>query len=128
MNPNPTHYTRLGGEHAVRRLVERFYELMDSLPEAHEIRQLHPQQLSGSREKLFKFLSGWLGGPPLYTDEYGHPRLRQRHFPFPISEQERDQWLLCMDQALDGMAVEPDLLQTLKAAFAKTADHMRNQH
>ena len=77
-------YERLGGEQAVRRLVDRFYDLMDTLPEAAGIRALHPEDLTDSREKLFMFLSGWLGGPPLYQMQYGHPRLRARHLPFPI--------------------------------------------
>ena len=123
----PTPYERLGGDAAVRRLVDRFYELMDTLPEAWEIRRLHPQDLSGSADKLYKFLSGWLGGPPLYWDEYGHPMLRRRHLPFPIAEAERDQWLMCMSQALDEQVEDEALRAALKDAFFKTADHMRNR-
>ena len=96
-----TPYERLGGEQGVRRLVDRFYDLMDTLPEAKIIRDLHPKELTGSRDKLFKFLSGWLGGPPLYMQEYGHPRLRARHLPFAIGSAERDAWLLCMERALN---------------------------
>ena len=79
MAPDPdTPYGQLGGEDIVRKLVHRFYELMDTLPEAWDVRQMHPEDLSGSEEKLFKYLSGWLGGPPLYEQEFGHPRLRAR--------------------------------------------------
>jgi len=123
----PTPYERLGGDAAVRHLVDRFYELMDTLPETYEIRRLHPQDLSGSADKLYKFLSGWLGGPPLYWDEYGHPMLRRRHLPFPIGEAERDQWLLCMNQALDEQVADAELREALKRAFFGTADHMRNR-
>ena len=123
----PTPYEQLGGDAAVRRLVDRFYELMDTLPEAWEIRRLHPQDLSGSADKLYKFLSGWLGGPPLYWDEYGHPMLRRRHLPFPIAENERDQWLACMNQALDEQVTDEALRDALKDAFFKTADRMRNR-
>lgn len=123
----PTPYERLGGDTAVRRLVDRFYALMDTLPETYEIRRLHPQDLSGSADKLYKFLSGWLGGPPLYWDEYGHPMLRRRHLPFPIGEAERDQWLLCMNQALDEQVADRELREALKRAFFGTADHMRNR-
>ena len=123
----PVPYERLGGEAALRRLVDRFYELMDTLPEAWEIRKLHPQDLTGSGDKLFKFLSGWLGGPPLYWEEYGHPRLRARHLPFPIAERERDQWLHCMYAALDEQVQDAELREGLKRAFAQTADHMRNR-
>lgn len=122
---NP-HYDRLGGEDMLRKLVNRFYELMDQLPEARTIRQLHAPELHDAREKLFMFLSGWLGGPPLYINHYGHPRLRQRHMPFTIGETERDQWMLCMNQAMDELGIETALKQELSAAFFKTADFMRN--
>src|SRR3569832_2324962 len=91
-----TVYERLGGEAGLRRLVDRFYDLMDSLPEAERIRALHPTDLTSSREKLYLFLSGWLGGPSLYIARYGHPRLRARHLPIPIGEAEGEAWLLCM--------------------------------
>ena len=122
-----TPYERLGGEAAVRKLVDRFYDLMDALPEARGIRELHPPDLAGSRDKLFKFLSGWLGGPPLYVEEYGHPRLRARHLPFPIGEAERDAWLTCMAQALSEMKMEGLLRDHLLQSLYKTADHMRNR-
>ncbi|NIS29878.1 MAG: group II truncated hemoglobin, partial [Actinobacteria bacterium] len=99
-----------GGEAGVRRLVDRFYDLMDTLPEAAEVRALHPRSLHVSREKLFQFLSGWLGGPPLYVERYGHPRLRRRHFPFTIGEREAEQWMLCMRRAIDE-TVENEPLQ-----------------
>ncbi len=122
-----TPYEHLGGETGVRTLVDRFYDLMESLPEAEEIRALHPEMLSSSRDKLFKFLSGWLGGPPLYMQEYGHPMLRARHLPFPISESERDAWMLCMTRALEGADIDSLLRQQLLASFLRTADHMRNR-
>ena len=122
-----THYQRIGGEEKVRALVQRFYQLMDELPEAYGIRKLHAADLQSAREKLFKFLSGWMGGPQLYTEQYGHPMLRRRHLPFPIGEAERDQWLLCMNAALDEVVADLALRQELAAAFAKVADHMRNR-
>jgi hemoglobin len=117
----------MGGETAVRALVERFYDLMDSLPEAGDIRSLHAKSLKGSRQKLFMFLSGWLGGPPLYEETHGHPRLRARHLPFPIGIRERDQWMYCMKKALYHIDIEDKLREELMAAFWKTADHMRNK-
>ncbi len=126
-SPQATPYELLGGAAGVRALVDRFYDLMDSLPEAWEIRRLHAEDLSGARDKLFKFLSGWLGGPPLYVQEYGHPMLRRRHLPFPIGQRERDQWLLCMGQALDELGVTGPLRDHLDQAFFRTADHMRNR-
>lgn len=125
--PIASHYNMLGGEAGVRRLVDRFYDLMDELPEAWELRKLHPQDLQGSRDKLFKFLSGWLGGPGLYEAEYGHPRLRMRHMPFPVDMLARDQWLLCMNIALDEQVEDELLKMQLKSSFANTADHMRNR-
>lgn len=122
-----TPYERLGGEAAVRELVDRFYDWMDQLPETAAVRAMHPRDLSGSREKLFLFLSGWFGGPPLYMNRYGHPRLRARHLPFSIGVAERDQWLMCMEKAMDDMAVEPALRAELTGAFAQMADHMRNR-
>lgn len=127
MNPDLSHYARLGGEQAVRRLVDRFYDLMETLPEARKIRDLHPADMAGSRDKLFKFLSGWLGGPSLYIEEYGHPRLRARHLPFPIGEAERDAWMACMRQALAELDIDPMLRQQLLQSLSNTADHMRNR-
>ena len=129
VNEELTPYQRLGGEASVRKLVDRFYELMDSLPQAQQIRAMHPQDLSLSADKLFKFLSGWLGGPQLYTEEYGHPRLRMRHTPFPVDEAARDAWMLCMKKALNEMDVNDELLkQQLLHSLFKTADFMRNQN
>lgn len=122
-----TPYQHMGGEATVRVLVDRFYDLMDTLPEAWEIRKLHPQDLSGSRDKLFKFLSGWLGGPPLYVQEHGHPMLRRRHLPFPIDTRARDQWMFCMNQALDEQPMDSRVREAVRDAFASLADHMRNQ-
>lgn len=122
-----TPYERIGGEDAVRELVGRFYDLMDSLPETQGIRGLHARDLRSSREKLFLFLSGWLGGPQLYVERFGHPRLRQRHFPFPIASKERDQWMLCMTRALEETVEDAALKRELQGAFARLADHMRNR-
>ena len=122
-----THYERIGGEEKVRALVQRFYQLMDELPEAYGIRKLHAENLQGAEDKLYKFLTGWMGGPQLYVEQYGHPLLRQRHFPFAIGNAERDQWMLCMNQALSEVVEDAALRQELSAAFAKVADHMRNQ-
>ena len=122
-----THFEAIGGEEAVRKLVDRFYDLMDASPEAAEIRALHPEDLAGSREKLFMFLVGWMGGPPLYVTRFGHPRLRARHIRFPIGVKERDQWMWCMRRALSETEVPQPLAQSLEQAFANLADFMRNQ-
>ena len=120
-------YQQIGGDEGVRRLVERFYDAMDSLPDAAPVRALHAQSLRGSREKLYLFLSGWLGGPDLYQQKYGHPMLRRRHLPFPIGRAERDQWLLCMERALEETVSDERLRTHLRQAFFQVADHMRNR-
>ncbi|MBL8447668.1 MAG: group II truncated hemoglobin [Zoogloeaceae bacterium] len=122
-----TPYALIGGEPAVRRLVHRFYELMDTLPEAWTIRQLHPESLSGSEEKLFEYLSGWLGGPPLFESRHGHPRLRARHLAFPIASRERDEWMLCMRQACTEVIQDVALRDRILQALDGLADHMRNR-
>lgn len=122
-----TPYERIGGAEAVRRLVHRFYDLMDELPQARTVRELHGESLSGSEDKLFKFLSGWLGGPQLFIEEYGDPVLRRRHMPFSIGDAERDQWMICMNQALSETVEDGNLRLELSTALAKVADHMRNR-
>lgn len=122
-----THYDQIGGAERVRELTNRFYDLMDEMPEAYELRKMHGPDLEPMKEKLYEFLSGWLGGPQLYIEKYGHPRLRARHLPFPINIEMRDQWLLCMETAMDDMGIDGPLRTQLSQAFAKTGDHMRNQ-
>jgi hemoglobin len=125
--PERPPYELIGGEAALRRLIDRFYDLMDETPECYVVRKLHPQDLSGSREKLFMFLSGWLGGPPLYMQKHGHPMLRARHLPFAIGLAERDAWLGCMKQAMEECELEPELRKWLLQALSGTADWMRNR-
>lgn len=122
-----TPYNLIGGEKAVQSLVDRFYFLMDSLPEAASLRDIHSPDLTIAKEKLFKFLSGWLGGPDLFIREYGHPRLRQRHFPFAIGLAERDQWMLCMDKALQELPMDARLREYLSQSLYQLATHMINQ-
>lgn len=122
-----TPYDLIGGEAGVRQLVDRFYDYMDSEPEAVEIRAMHARSLRASREKLFLFLTGWLGGPDLYVQKHGHPMLRRRHLPFAIGIQERDQWMHCMRMALADMPIADELREKLEQAFMATADHMRNR-
>lgn len=126
-NPEITPYDLIGGERAVHALVTHFYDEMDANPDYYGIRKLHPGSLEQSREKLFLFLCGWLGGPQRYVEAFGHPRLRARHLPFPIGLSERDQWLACMQSAMEQSVVEPTLRARLMASFASTADWMRNR-
>ncbi len=122
-----TLFEQIGGETVIRQLVDRFYDLMDSQPEAAGIRALHPADLAESRDKLYWFLVGWSGGPPMYIERFGHPRLRARHLPFPIGESERDQWLWCMNQALEETITDGLARTQLSRNFMQLADFMRNK-
>ena len=127
-----TFYQLLGGENGgtekIRNLVETFYDIMSTDPQAAPILALHPTDLTSSREKLFMFLTGWAGGPQLYIERYGHPRLRQRHITFSIGEAERDQWMACMIKAMHRMNLEEKLMQKLAEQLYGVADFMRNRH
>ncbi len=122
-----TPYELLGGSAGVRALVDRFYDLMDLEPVYAQLRAIHPSSLDGSRDKLYWFLSGWLGGPDLYQQRFGHPRLRMRHFPYAIGLRERDQWLACMARAMSELQLPQPLAESLQQAFFGTADWMRNR-
>ncbi len=126
-NAESTPYAQLGGEAGVRALVDRFYDTMQLEARFAELRAMHPGDLGGSRDKLHWFLCGWLGGPALYEQRFGHPRLRMRHFPYAIGTRERDAWIDCMRQAMDESGLAADLQARLLAAFTGTADWMRNQ-
>jgi len=123
----PSAFVLMGGEARVRALVDRFYDLMALDERFAALRSLHPVHLDASRDKLFWFLCGWMGGPDHYIQRFGHPRLRARHLPFPIASVERDQWLVCMAQAMVDIEVPQPLYDRLLQAFANTADWMRNR-
>ena len=120
-------YDMIGGAGKLRELVDRFYDLMDLEPQFSVIRALHPTTLDGSRDKFYWFLSGWSGGPDLYIEQFGHPRLRARHLPYAIASPERDQWLRCMALAMQDVGLDETLQQRLMASFYQTADWMRNK-
>ena len=122
-----TPFARLGGEAGVRRLIDRFYDLMDIEPAYAELRALHPTPLDGSRDKLYWFLCGWLGGPNHYIERFGHPMLRARHLPYAIGNRERDQWMACMGQSMLEVDAPPELVSGLTQALQGTADWMRNR-
>ena len=121
-----TAFEWVGGEGAVRALVDRFYDLMELEPAYAQLRAAHDPSLDGARDKLFWFLCGWLGGPDHYIERFGHPRLKARHMPFRIGIAERYQWLACMTQAMEECELDPALRDRLAESFAGTADWMRN--
>ncbi|MFN5512505.1 MAG: group II truncated hemoglobin [Burkholderiales bacterium] len=117
----------MGGEAGVRALVDSFYDRMSLDERFADILALHPVPLDGSRDKLYWFLCGWMGGPDLYIERFGHPRLRARHLPYPIASRERDQWLLCMAEAMADVNLPQPLFDRLLESFSSTADWMRNR-
>ncbi len=125
--PFETPFAWIGGESQVHALVDRFYDLMDLEPGYAALRAAHGTELANAREKLKMFLTGWMGGPQRYTEQFGHPRLRMRHMPFSIGIAERDQWVACMDQAMQETAIDDALRTRLKESFMQTADWMRNR-
>ena len=127
MEQTTTTYEKIGGEATVGKLCDRFYELMNTIPQFAELRAMHPEDLQGSRDKLFMFLSGWMGGPDLFVEKFGHPRLRGRHMPFAIGIQERDQWVACMALAMEDVGLGEDIRKVLLSNFFNTADFMRNK-
>ena len=127
MSERKSLYDSIGGIEKVDELVDRFYDLMVLEPSLTELRATHPQDISGSREKLKFFLTGWMGGPDIYSPKYGHPMLRARHLPYKIGLKERNQWLTCMYQALEDCGIDGAVAKQLEESFFNTADWMRNQ-
>lgn len=127
LDTSKTLFELLGGEPAVRALVDRFYDLMDMEPDFKVLRAAHGPSLDQARDKLFWFLCGYFGGPNHYIERFGHPRLRARHLPFSIGEVERDQWVACMGRAMQDEGVPPELLERILHAFFGVADWMRNR-
>lgn len=121
-----TPFERIGGQATVDRIIDNFYDRMETLPEAAIIRRLHPQDLASTRAILKKYLAQWLGGPPAYSEERGHPRLRARHLPFRIGDAERDAWMFCMRGAMDEVVADREAREWILQQLSKLADWMRN--
>lgn len=126
MSEPQTPYQILGNE-GIRELTDAFYDLMDTLPEAADVRAMHADNLEPMKEKLAEYLTGWMGGPPLYADKYGTVCMTSPHEPFHIGPKERDQWLLCMDKALERIDAAPVLVDMLKVPMFRIADAVRNK-
>jgi hemoglobin len=122
-----TPYEMMGGEAAVRRLVERFYDIMDSAPEIQNLRAMHATDLAPMRQLLFEFLSGWLGGPALYFQRTEHRCIRSAHHGFAISEAERDQWMDCMRRAMDDCDVAQNVRALIDGPLARMCESFRNR-
>jgi len=122
-----TPYELLGGAEPLRRLVDRFYDVMDSAPEARELRAMHGADLGPMRDKLYEFMSGWLGGPPLYSQRTGSVCITRAHAPFPIDAAARDQWLWCMQRAMDDIGAPAPMREMVAKPLERMADFLRNR-
>jgi hemoglobin len=120
-----TPFVEIGGLDQVRNLVDEFYDILEE--ESPDLRAMLPKSTAGSRLKLYEFLSGWLGGPQLYQEKRGHPRLRMRHFPFSIGDAEAKEWMRCMEQAMRQCDLPQQLQTFLTERFLESALHLRNQ-
>ena len=127
MSESKSLYESIGGIDKIDELVDRFYDLMALESGLSYLRDMNPQDLTGSREKLKFFLTGWMGGPDIYSQKYGHPMLRARHLPYKIGNKERNQWLICMYQAMEDCGIDGAAAKQLEESFLNTADWMRNQ-
>jgi len=119
-----TLFEALGGEPVIRRIVDAFYDRIDK---STVFRSMFPADLAETRTKTFEFLVGWTGGPQLYMEKYGHPRLRMRHMPFPIGTVERNEWMRCMSEAVTEVGVDPKAGRAFFDSLWKTADFLRNK-
>lgn len=126
--PEKTPYEIIGGEAGTRAIANRFYDIMASDEYAKPLYDMHPLPLDRIRQVFFEFLSGWLGGPNLFTEKHGQPMLRKRHMPFNINKDLRDQWMYCMNKTLDIEVDNPLLREGLKQSFGQLATHMINEH
>lgn len=122
-----TPYEMMGGEAAVRGLVDRFYDIMDSAPEARDLRRMHAVDLSPMRQLLFEFLSGWLGGPPLYFQKAEHRCVRSAHRGFSIGEAEINQWMACMRRAMEDRGIEKEVRTLLDKPLLRMCETFRNR-
>jgi hemoglobin len=123
MSTSSTPYDRLGPEN-LKLLVERFYDLVFDNP---DIAHLFKTDKDIIKEKQRLFLTQFLGGPPLYSEQFGHPRLRARHMPHPISQEHAVAWLSCMSAAISSLPIDQDFKDDLFKRFVPTAMFMVNK-
>lgn len=122
-----TPYEMIGGEAMVRRIVDRFYQIMDECPEAADIRAMHAKDLGPISDRLFEFLSGWLGGPPLYFQRPGHKCIMSAHRPYAIGAPEREQWMMCIRRAMEDCGVDPKVRTLLDRPFMRMCEAFSNR-
>ncbi len=120
---NLTPFEAIGGQEMVEKLVEAFYPRVQAHP---ELAPIFPDDLTETKRKQKQFLSQFLGGPPLYAEEHGHPMLRARHMPFPITRHRAEAWLSCMREAMDEVNLESPYKEQIYSRLTMTAYHMVN--
>lgn len=127
--PRQSLYSQIGGETGVKQLVETFYDLIEQHPEGHAVNLLHLRGhgVAHSRVEQFNFLSGFLGGPNLYAEKYGHSNVRFMHEHVEINAAAKDSWLACMGMAIDEVGYAPELKKELMRNFTVVADLLVNR-
>lgn len=120
-----TPYEEIGGDATVRAISETFYDIIER--ESSVLRAMLPADTTGSRRKLYQFLSGWTGGPPLYWEEHGHPRLRMRHAPFPIDAGAAEEWARVMRVAIDSVEMPERAAAFLSQQLSAAATTLVNR-
>ncbi|WP_246042397.1 globin [Cohnella pontilimi] len=123
MYSNETLFDAIGGESAVRELVEKFYPKVQANP---LLSPLFPEDIQPVMDKQFLFLTQFFGGPPLYSEKYGHPMMRGRHLPFPVTPKRAAAWLSCMSQALAETNISEPLQEAVIERLSGPAHHFIN--
>lgn len=118
---------QLLGEDGIRQLANSFYDVMDEMPQAQTIRRMHAANMDDVKQRLYEYLCGWMGGPPLYLQKHGTVCLTEPHKTYRIGPEERDQWLACMEEALTRIGASDELKALLKEPMFRIADTVRNQ-
>lgn len=125
VNPHSP-YALLGGEEGIKQLSAAFYRAMDESQEAANIRAMHGTDLGDIEQKLFEYLSGWFGGPHLYREKYQTVCLTSPHKGYHIDAKARDEWLFCMNKALEEVGASAQVKQMLEKPLFDLADFIRN--
>lgn len=123
--PGPVNpYHTLGGLDTIERLVAAFYPRVLTDP---DLAPIFPKDSAPGRQRQHRFLTQFLGGPPVYSERYGPPRLRARHRPHAVTSRRRDAWLRCMWSALMDTGLDPEVAETVFARLVPVAEHMVNR-
>lgn len=119
-----TSFQAAGGIKGIKRLVATFFQLLDTLPKAKKLRALYPEDLARSKEKLGRYLCGWLGGPPKYQEKFGRIKIVDVHQKFEITAELGEIWIECMHDAIERQSFSPKFTEYLKTQIQLTADRV----